>query len=33
VDQLSRFVNREPLRNVILTTGADRSGAPGAAGV
>lgn len=24
VDQLSRFVNREPLRNVILTTGATR---------
>ncbi|WEO95124.1 2-hydroxyacid dehydrogenase [Streptomyces sp. FXJ1.172] len=29
VDQLTRFVNREPLRNVILTTGADTQGAGG----
>ncbi|QHA09913.1 dihydrofolate reductase [Streptomyces broussonetiae] len=28
-DQLHRFVNREPLRNVILTTGAETAGAGG----
>ncbi|MFI0233982.1 2-hydroxyacid dehydrogenase [Streptomyces sp. NPDC017086] len=28
-DQLTRYVNREPLRNVILTTGSDAAGANG----